>query len=155
MALLFQLWIETGHDDTKGMAIRNYFNAKKEIITDMGHYPIKVYKSEDTASIITVNGISQTGMHSQKDCEEMTQIGFEFYEHLRKVPTFRYALCGIEVDEWREMSELEEDPDDILLIKGFVIRKDLYNLLGSPGEMIPFTTNYVWTPYEGEVWDPT
>ena len=51
------------------------------------------------------------------------------------------------------MFELEEEPDDILEIKGFVIRKDIYERLGSPKGMIKFKTNYLWTPYEGEIWN--
>ena len=81
------------------------------------------------------------------------QLFRQFYVLLKNAPEFRYALTGIEVDGWREMFELEQDPNDILLIKGFVIRKDVYELLGSPGKMPEFKTDYFWNPYEGEHWN--
>ncbi len=153
MAWTFQIWIESGNNEESGIAIRNYFESQKEIVTEIGKYQIIAHQSGETGSMITVDGISQTGIDSELEKNKMSLIGNQFYVLLKNAPEFRYALTGIEVDGWREMSELVEEPNDILLIKGFVIRKDIYKLLGYPGEMSEFKTDYLWTPYEGEYWN--
>jgi hypothetical protein len=81
---------------------------------------------------------------------EMTKIGFEFYNLLKSAPKFRYAMVGVEVDEFRNWYELVEEPNDIQLFKGLVIRKDVYRYLGSPGILVEFKDDYLWTLYEGE-----
>ena len=146
MAWIFGMWIETENSD-QAVAIKAYFNHK--VIDANG----KTYKiSADESGTVTVDGISRTGITAQSDAEEMTLIGFEFYQLLKAAPDFRYALTGVEVDEWRTMEELEEEPNDILLIPGFVIRSDVYKRLGSPGNLKAFSLTHLWTPYEGEHW---
>lgn len=147
MAWIYSMWVET---ETKelGKAIKDYFNNR--IVKSNGReYRISAYEG----GMVTVDGISRIGITSKADADEMTLIGFEFYKLLKGAPEYRYALTGVEVDGWREMKELEEDPNDILLISGFVIRKDIYEKLGSPGELSEFNSRYLWTPYEGEKWN--
>lgn len=147
MAWIYSMWIETETEEL-GKAIKDYFN--NHVIKSNGKkYKISAYES----GMVTVDGISRIGITSKADADEMTLIGFEFYKLLKKAPEYRYALTGVEVDGWREMSELEEDPNDILLISGFVIRKDIYEKLGSPGELSEFNSKYLWNPYEGEKWN--
>ncbi|MHA7060274.1 hypothetical protein ACWGOQ_0023860 [Aquimarina sp. M1] len=147
MAWIYSMWIET-ESEKQGIAVKDYFN-KNTVKANGEEYTIRAYQ----VGMVTVNGISQIGITSKSDAEEMTSIGFEFYKLLKEAPKYRYALTGVEVDGWREMSELEEDPNDILLISGFVIRKDIYQKLGSPGELCEFNSKYLWTPYEGEKWN--
>lgn len=147
MAWIFSMWIETESKE-QGKAIKAHFNGHS-IIANKKEYTI----SADISGMISVGGISQSGINSQADADEMSSIGFEFYKLLKDAPTFRYAVTGVEVDGWMEMEELQEYPEDILLIKGLVIRKDIFEKLGSPGEMVEFKPGYLWTPYEGEEWD--
>jgi len=140
------MWIET---DRNGDEIRSYFSSKT-INANNRNYKINAYQSGETGSMITVDEISRYGIRSNEEALEMTQIGFEFYKHLRKAPNFRYALTGIEVDGWREINELYESPNDIELMKGFVINKKLYELIKCSVKMKTFRENYLWIPYEGE-----
>ena len=144
MAWIYSMWIETESEE-QGIAIKDYFN-KHTVIANGKEYTICAYEG----GMVTVDGISRIGITSKSDAEEMTSIGFEFYNLLKQAPRYRYALTGVEVDGWRDIDELKEDPNDILLISGFVIRKDIYEKLGSPGEMSEFNNEYLWTQYEGE-----
>lgn len=145
MAWIFSMWIEAETQPQRA-AIKAYFEGR--VIEACGkQFPIVTFEG----GMITVEGISQIGITSQADALEMTAIGHELYRLLQDAPQFRYALTGVEVDSWREMHELEEDPRD-MLISGCVIHKDIYEHLGSPGEMVKFHGDYVWQPYEGEKW---
>lgn len=146
MAWIFSLWVETELDSQKEEIVK-YFNLRIIFVNGKG-YVVKAFQS----GMVTVDGISQYGITCNSDAEEMTAIGIELYKLLKLAPEFRYALCGVEIDGWRDFHELEEDPEDILLIPGFVIRKDIYEKLGSPGEFEEFSSNYLWTPYQGEQW---
>jgi len=68
-------------------------------------------------------------------------------------PSFRYALVGVEVDEFRTYSELIEDLSNLSL-PGLVLAKEL----NQGRETLPvfqlFSPSYVWQPYEGEVYNP-
>jgi hypothetical protein len=56
----------------------------------------------------------------------MTELGMLLYKHLRIAPPFRYALVGVEVDEFRTYSELIEDLPN-LSIPGLVLAKKIKN----------------------------
>ena len=144
MALAFSLWIESEKEEDK-KAIINHFDGR--IIETRGkQYPISAYMS----GMVTVDGISSTGINNQQDADEMTAIGFELYRLLKKAPEFRYATCGLEVDGWATMKELEESPEDMLIMPGLVIRQDIYEALGSPGNLEEFKPGYLWLHYKGE-----
>lgn len=153
MAWIFSMWIETGPDQSHTEAIRSYFKSKKEIVTDKKTYTLQLFPTNNISTMVTVEGISKSGIATKQDADEMTSIGFEFYKLLKHAPEFRYAITGVEVDGLFELHELQEEPDDILEFKGFVVRKDIYELIGSPGELESFRENYLWIPYEGEVYD--
>ncbi len=146
MAWIFQLWIES---DENGEEIRNYFLSKNELITNRKKYKIEAYQSGETGSMVTVNGISLIGIQSKNDAEEMTEIGFKFYDFLKNAPNFRYALVGVEVDGWREVEELLENPNEIIM-KGFVISEKFYQQIKCTVKMKIFKNDYLWLPYEGE-----
>jgi hypothetical protein len=149
MAWIFSMWIETGEDESAGQAIRDYFDNLSILKTDEKQYKIYTHK-QGQGNIITVDRISRSGVTSLNDAMEMTKIGFEFYNLLKSAPKFRYAMVGVEVDEFRNWYELVEEPNDIQLFKGLVIRKDVYRYLGSPGILVEFKDDYLWTLYEGE-----
>ena len=147
MALIFEMWIESKEN---GEEIRNYFSSKINVYANRKQYKIKAYKSGKTGSMITVDNISQTGIHSKNDAEEMTEIGFQFYEYLKNAPNFRYALVGVEVDGWREIEELIDAPNDIKTMKGFVINEKIYSQIKCTVKMEEFRKDYLWLPYKGE-----
>ncbi|MBI1223827.1 MAG: hypothetical protein GC192_01205 [Bacteroidetes bacterium] len=151
MALIFSMWIEAETKVDRN-AILAFFNKTPVLKTSDKSYEIGAGK-QGAGIMVAVGGISRSGIQSEADAKEMTKIGFEFYKMLQSAPKFRYALVGVEVDEFRYWDELVNDPDGILLFKGLVIRKDLYEFLGSPGTFEAFKDNYLWTPYEGETYN--
>ncbi|WP_017663620.1 hypothetical protein [Baaleninema simplex] len=83
----------------------------------------------------------------------MTEIGFLLYRHLKKSPSFRYALVGVEVDAFRFYHELiprngKADVD----LNGLVISEKIYEDANKPLGFVPFKTEYFWKPYKGEVY---
>ena len=82
----------------------------------------------------------------------MTEIGIFMYQSLRFAPPFRYALVGMEVDEFRTYSELIEE--SALVFPGLVLAEAVWQATGSDSVFRLFSLGYVWKPYEGEVYRP-
>lgn len=141
------MWVEA-KKDLERKRVKEFFDGKK-IYANQREYTIIAYDS----GLITADGISRSGINSQHDADEMTGIGFEFYELLKNAPTFRYALTGVEVDGFAYYEELVDDPEFHLKIKGFVIQKELYAQINGKRKMVSFSEGYLWTPYEGETWN--
>jgi hypothetical protein len=55
----------------------------------------------------------------------MTEVGILLYQQLRSAPTFRYALVGLEVDEFRTYHELCEEPN--CLFPGIVLNQSVWD----------------------------
>lgn len=132
--------------------IRNYFSSKKKLIINKKVFPIIIYPCGNNEVMITVDGISRSGITSKEDASILTEIGFAFYKLLENAPDFRYALIGVEVDGWRSFDELVEFPNDFDGLKGFVINKAMYNQIHSTVKMKDFKNKYLWIPYEGETY---
>ncbi|NER33964.1 MAG: hypothetical protein F6J93_07945 [Oscillatoria sp. SIO1A7] len=101
------------------------------------------------------NETSQVGITTPEDAAVMTELGLLLYKHLRLAPSFRYAMVGVEVDEFRTYSELlepEERPD--ILWPGLVLERALWQLMDSPVGFRSFAPSYLWKPYEGEAYKP-
>ena len=78
-----------------------------------------------------------------------TAIGLALYERLRTAPPFRYALVGLEVQEFGLRSELT--PKAVTL-SGRVLSDALAaELSGVPGG-VTFAPGYMWTPWRGDDW---
>ncbi len=99
------------------------------------------------------NNISQVGIDSPESAYLMTELGILLYHTLRFAPLFRYALVGVEVDEFRTYSELIEDLSNLSL-PGLVLAKELIQEQETLPVFRPFSSSYVWQPYEGEVYNP-
>jgi hypothetical protein len=93
------------------------------------------------------------GIDSPESAYIMTELGILFYQTLRFAPSFRYALVGVEVDEFRTYSELMEDLPNLSL-PGLVLAKELTHGLEILPGFRPFSSNYIWQLYEGEVYNP-
>jgi hypothetical protein len=83
----------------------------------------------------------------------MTELGILWYWSLQFAPAFRYALVGVEVDEFRTYSELMEDLSDLSL-PGLVVAKNLDRRLATLPGFRSFASGYVWQSYQGEVYNP-
>jgi hypothetical protein len=99
------------------------------------------------------DNISGTGVDALDIAYTMTEMGFLLYQRLKLSPLFRYALVGIEVDEFRTYSELRKD---ILTthFPGLVLAENTWRDLKSPTLFEPFSPGYLWHPYEGEAYKP-
>jgi hypothetical protein len=101
------------------------------------------------------SGISQVGIQTPEDAYQMTEIGISLYKHLQSAPHFRYALVGVEVDEFRTYSELITPAHELDVdFPGLVLAETLWQFIGSPTSFRFFASGYVWKPYEGEVYKP-
>ncbi|PSF36823.1 hypothetical protein C7H19_12720 [Aphanothece hegewaldii CCALA 016] len=97
--------------------------------------------------------ISEIGINTPETAYLMTELGILLYQHLQSAPDFRYALVGVEVDEFRTYSELIED-SSILSFPGLVLAETIWNEMNKPSAFRTFSLGYVWKPYEGEVYKP-
>ncbi|MEM9486355.1 MAG: hypothetical protein AAGA83_21980 [Cyanobacteria bacterium P01_F01_bin.116] len=102
---------------------------------------------------VVPDGLSEIGIESPDAAYLMTELGILLYQHLRSAPAYRFALVGIEVDEFRTHSELLEDAPD-LKFPGLVLSDAIWQSIDQPSTFRPFSTGYVWQPYEGEVYKP-
>ncbi len=83
----------------------------------------------------------------------MTELGILLYQRLQTAPPFRYALVGVEVDEFRTYNELlSEAPAPNF--PGLVLAEMVWQSLGALPLFSPFSPGYVWQPYEGETYKP-
>lgn len=99
------------------------------------------------------SNVSEIGIEAPESAYLMTELGIFLYQHLRSAPAFRYALVGVEVDEFRTYSELlDESPD--LSFPGLILSDTTWQAMTSPSTFRPFCSGYVWQPYKGEVYQP-
>lgn len=99
------------------------------------------------------SGISRVGIDTPETAYLLTELGILLYQHLRSAPPFRYALVGMEVDEFRTYGELLEE-SHTPSFPGIVLAETVWQAIGSSPTFRPFSLGYVWKPYEGEVYKP-
>jgi hypothetical protein len=99
------------------------------------------------------SGVSQIGIEAPGSAYLMTELGILLYQQLRSIESYRYALVGVEVDEFRTYDELMGETPDFQ-IPGLVISTQLWRGLGAPQSFKSFSPNYLWQTYEGEVYRP-
>lgn len=108
-----------------------------------------------TGGVWFVRVVSEIGVTSPEDAHQMTEVGLLLYRRLQSAPSFRYALVGIEVDEFRTYSELvtaDGQPD--ILVAGLVLAEEVWKQMGCPVGFRSFNPGYLWKPYQGEVYSP-
>ncbi|WP_242541274.1 hypothetical protein [Phormidium pseudopriestleyi] len=102
---------------------------------------------------VCANNLSEVGITTPESAYMMTELGILFYQILRLTASFRYALVGVEVDEFRTYSELMEDLPD-LSIPGLVLAQNLTEGVETMPGFKPFNSTHIWQPYEGETYTP-
>lgn len=102
---------------------------------------------------VVPDGLSEIGIESPDAAYLMTELGILLYQHLRSAPAYRFAVVGIEVDEFRTHSELLEDSPD-LTFPGLVLSDAIWQSIDQPSTFRSFSPGYMWQPYEGEVYKP-
>lgn len=157
MAWIFSLSAECGQEEAVAEQFASHFNELSLPLSNgsQSHCSAGVFQdSEDNWWCrVCPSGISQIGIDTPETAYIMTELGLLIYQNLRAAPPFRYALVGVEVDEFRSYSELLEDAA-ALTLPGLVLAQSVWQAVGSPPAFHPFSLGYVWQPYEGEVYKP-
>jgi hypothetical protein len=99
------------------------------------------------------DGISEVGIDASDIAYQMTELGIFLYQRLQSAPPFRYALVGLEVDEFRTYSELSSEIP-VNSFPGLVLAETVWRSPQASPFFRPFSPGYVWHPYEGEVYQP-
>ena len=157
MAWIFSLSAECGSDESKAKLFAQYFEGVTWTLSNGRQCQCRTDTfqdiDEDWWCRVYPNNISELGIESSERAYLMTELGILFYQHLRSAPKFRYALVGVEVDEFRTYSELLEDASN-LLTPGLVLADDVRQVLELYSAYRAFSPGYVWLPYEGEIYNP-
>ncbi len=157
MAWIFSLSAECGQDESNVNKFAEHFEGIEWILSNDRPCLCRTDTFQDIEQNwwcrVYPNNISEVGIDSPESAYVMTELGILLYQTLRFTSSFRYALVGVEVDEFRTYSELMEDLSNLSL-PGLVLAKEL--TLGL--EILPlfrtFSSRYVWQPYAGEVYNP-
>ena len=135
MALLFELAIEFGKNKSIADKAVNHFQGYICKLSDGLESIFKTYRVEDFEGnswlCIYPSGLSTSGICSEKDARQMSEVGEHLYNLLKTAPEFRYAIVGVEVELFRLESEIQAlddvdydgvvdavDGDKIILICG-------------------------------------
>lgn len=157
MAWIFSLSAECGSDENNAKLFAQYFEEMTWTLSN-GHQcqcRADIFQDFDENWWCRVypNNISEIGIESPESAYLMTELGILFYQHLRTAPKFRYALVGVEVDEFRTYSELLEDAS-AFTIPGLVLATEVGEKVNLSSAYRPYCPGYVWLPYEGEIYNP-
>ncbi|MBE9211724.1 hypothetical protein IQ247_03160 [Plectonema cf. radiosum LEGE 06105] len=157
MATIFSLSVECGADEASAKEFSRHFDNIEWVLANGQRSQLIVNLFQDIEENwwcrIVPSGISSLGIDTPETAFMMTELGLMLYQRLKSAPSFRYALVGIEVDEFRTYSELIENPSE-LNFPGLVIAENIWQELGSSRMFRAFSLGYVWKTYEGEVYKP-
>ena len=157
MAWIFSLSAECGFDESNTHKFAEHFEGISWVLSNGRQCQCRTDIFQDIEKNwwcrVSPNNLSEVGIDSPESAYLMTELGILLYQSLRFGPPFRYALVGVEVDEFMTYSELiEESPN--LSIPGLVLEKLIERELGILPVFRPFSPSYVWQPYAGEVYNP-
>jgi len=157
MAWTFSLSAECGEAKIAAEQFAQHFDGFAWILANGTQYQCHTTLFQDLEgnwwSRVSPSGISEVGIDASDIAYQMTELGILLYQRLQSAPPFRYALVGVEADEFRTYSELiTEIP--VTSFPGLVLVETVWRSLGASTLFRPFSSGYVWHPYEGEVYKP-
>ena len=157
MAWLFSLSAECGVEQAAVEKFAHHFDKIPWVLSNGSQHQTRNGIFQDVEENwwcrICPSGISELGIDTPENAHLMTELGILLYQHLRSAPAFRYALVGVEVDEFRTYSELLKESSH-LAFPGLVLSNAVWQAVNLPSVFRPFSLGYVWKPYEGEVYKP-
>lgn len=157
MAWVFSLSAECGSDKIDAHKFAEHFEGISLLLLNGRQCQCRTDIFQDIEENwwcrVSPNNLSEVGIDSPESAYLMTELGILLYQSLRFAPPFRYALVGVEVDEFRTYRELIEEASN-LSIPGLVLAKSLELELGILPVFRAFSPSYVWQPYAGEVYNP-
>lgn len=150
MAWLFHLAAECGPDAAAAEMFARHFRGVSPTLigglNSVWHATLNRDGEGNWWCMITPGGVSRSGVHSTEDARQMAAHGSLLYEQLRTAPPFRYALVGIEAQEFRTFSELKQTDFGLFVFDGLVLSRDVWEQLNRPAGFIPFAAGYLWRP---------
>ncbi|WP_410593873.1 hypothetical protein [Amycolatopsis sp. lyj-23] len=141
MARIYALNAECGERENHAHDLAHHFDG----------WPVRVF-SDGTGwwCGVVPEGLSRSGIGSPEDAAAMTAAGRRLYWLLRTAPpVYRYALAGVETDEFRTYAELMAE-EDLTTFPGLVVSEDIWTAAGERTEFSGFAPGYRWIPYRGE-----
>ena len=157
MAWVFSLSAECGSDEINAHKFAQHFEGMSVLLSNGRQCQCRTDTFQDIEENwwcrVAPSNLSEVGIDSPESAYSMTELGILLYQSLRFAQTFRYALVGVEVDEFRTYSELIEDSSN-LSIPGLVLTKALEREFGLSCDFRSFSPSYVWQPYTGEIYNP-
>lgn len=148
MAWLFSLSAECGPAKEAAEAFASHFEGFVVSLHDGSRFQCNssVQHFEDWWACVLPVGVSRSGINNQDDERQLTLIGNALYERLCSAPPFRYAIVGVELEEFRNFSELDNDVAE-LDFNGLVLSDAVWKHVGSLSSFVPFETGYRWRPF--------
>jgi hypothetical protein len=157
MAWAFSLSAECGVEQVMAEQFAQHFDGFSWMLSNASrvqcHAVIFQDLEENWWCRVCPDAISTVGIDAPNIAYQMTELGILLYQRLQSTPLFRYALAGVEVDEFRTYSELSAEPLGSSF-PGLVLAEAIWRSLGTSPLFRPFSPGYVWLPYEGEVYKP-
>ncbi len=157
MAWVFSLSAECGMEQVAAEQFAKHFNEISWVLSNSSQSQCHTEVFQDLEGNwwcrVCPSGISEVGIYTPESAYLMTELGLLLYQRLRAAPPFRYALVGVEVDEFRTYGELLEEFSPVAF-PGLVLAETVWQAAGSSPGFRPFSLGYVWKPYEGEVYKP-
>ena len=157
MGLLFSLFAEVGSNELDAENFCQHFNNvsyilsdQQEIVYQASFYQDPVNYSKNLHCVVCPRKKNEQDIDCIdvfQDHQIMYEITPLLYEHLRTAPKFRFALVGVEVDDWQTYEELIEDIEDPIHVEGLVLSQTTWKELRYPDSFSKFTDQYVWIPY--------
>jgi hypothetical protein len=157
MTWAFSLSAECGAEKIAAEQFAQYFDGVSWVLSSgtqsQCHTAIFQDSEENWWCRVCPDNLSEIGVDTPDIAYLMTELGILLYQRLRFAPSFRYALVGMEVDEFRTYSELSTEIP-VTRFPGLVLADIAWRSLGASSLFRPFSPGYVWHPYEGEVYKP-
>ena len=156
MALVFSLSAECGIEQNTAEQFAQHFDGLTWVLSNdkQSQCRTRVFQDIDQNWWCQVypDNLSIIGIDVPESAYSMTELGILLYQRLLSAPPYRYALVGVEVDEFRVYSELDENISKNN-IPGLVLAEAHWRSYDL-SSFCPFSFGYVWHPYEGEVYKP-
>jgi hypothetical protein len=141
MAWIFALNAECGERETHARDLARHFDG----------WPVRIF-SDGVGwwCGVVPEDLSETGANTAAEATAMTAAGRRLYWQLRTAPpVYRYALAGVETDEFRTYDQLMAEKD-LTKFPGLVVSEDIWAATGRRAEFSDFAPGYRWIPYRGE-----
>ena len=155
MGTFYQLSIECGEDESLARSVERHYDGYSFEVTRTVRSTCSPRAITDGDQnwwvIVSPNGLSASGISSKEDAQQMTIAGRNLYDRLLSSPPFRYAIAGVETEEFKSFSELKEmDAGLYSRLAGLVMSRETWEAMSSPPGFVPFRNRYLWRPYQGE-----